>query len=126
MPHVFVAQALVDRWLNDGVIQLDGELMRLAVGANSMSLFISPAVYFEQVDGGGQDQYQVVGSVKSSQELAQMGGEHFDTSVVLGEQAYTVVPGFIALPVGPDGTETLMNGATWGQLQQTLMQISGA
>jgi len=121
MPHVFVAQALVDRWLNDGVIQLDGELMRLAGG---MSLFISPAVHFEQVDGGGQDQYQVVGSVKSSQELAQMGGEHFDTSVVLGEQAYTVVPGFIAVPVGPDGTETLMNGATWGQLQRTLMQLS--
>ncbi len=124
MPHIFVAQALVDRWLGDGVIQLDGELMRLS--GSSMSLFINPAVFFERVDGGDQDPYQVVGCVKNSQELVQMGGEHFDTSVVLGDQAYTVVPGFVAVPVGPDGTETLMNGANWGQLQSTLVRLAGS
>ncbi|MCA9709594.1 MAG: hypothetical protein KDK70_27395 [Myxococcales bacterium] len=125
MPHVFVAQTLVDRWLGDGRIQLDGDLMRISAGGVLTSLFITPAVYFEHVDGGGQDLYQVVGCVKSSQELAQMGGEHFDTSVVLGEQAYTVVPGFVAVPVGPDGTETLMTGASWGRLQGALVQLAG-
>jgi len=126
MPHIFVAQALVDRWLSDGLVQLDGELMRLTAGGVLTSLFINPAVFFEQVDGGGEDQVQVVGCVKSSQELLQMGGEHFDTSVLLGEQAYTVVPGFVAVPVGPDGTETLMDGASWGQLQHALTQLAGA
>lgn len=125
MPRIFVAQALVDQWLNEGLIQLDGDLLRLSAGGTTTSLFINPAVYFEQVDGDEPDPYQVVGCVKSSQELAQMGAEHFDTSVVLGELAYIVLPGFVAVPVGPDGTETLMDGATWGRLQGALAQMAG-
>lgn len=125
MPRIFVAQALVDQWLAEGLIQLDGELLRLSAGTSVTSLFITPAVCFEQVDGDDQDPYQVVGCVKSSIELSQMGAEHFDTSVVLGELAYTVMPGFLAVPVGPDGTETLMDGASWGRLRSTLAQMAG-
>ncbi|MCH9684491.1 MAG: hypothetical protein K0V04_23855 [Deltaproteobacteria bacterium] len=124
MPRIFVAQTLVDRWLSESQVQLDGELLRVPSGGASTALFISPAVFFEQVDGGDQDPYQVVGCVKSSQELAQMGAEHYDTSVILGEQAYTVRPGFMAVPVGADGTETLMDGSAWGLLVGTLQQMS--
>ena len=77
-------------------------------------------MFFERVDGGDADPHQLVGCVKSSQELAQMGAEHYDTSVVLGEQAYTVQPGFIAVPVGADGTETLLDAGAWQQLVGTL------
>jgi hypothetical protein len=125
MPRIFVAQTLVDRWLAEGLIQLDGELLRLAAGGAPTSLFITPAVWFERVDGDDQDPYQVVGCVKSSLELAQMGAEHFDTSVLLGELAYTVMPGFLAVPVGPDGTETLMDGTSWGRLRGALSQMTG-
>ncbi len=125
MPRIFVAQTLVDRWLSESQVQLDGELLRLSAAGAGASLFISPAVYFEQVDGGDQDPYQVVGCVKSSQELAQMGAEHYDTSVVLGEQAYTVQPGFVAVPVGPDGMETLMDSGGWGRLVGVLQQMAG-
>jgi len=114
MPRIYVSQALVDRWLVGGRIELDGDLLRLA--SPPTSLFINPAVFFERVDGGDADPHQLVGCVKSSQELAQMGAEHYDTSVVLGEHAYTVQPGFIAVPVGADGTETLLDGGAWQQL----------
>lgn len=126
MPRIFVAQALVDRWLAEGLIQLDGELLRLSAGGAPTSLFITPAVCFERVDGGDDpDPYQLVGCVKSSLELAQMGAEHFDTSVVLGELAYTVMPGFVAVPVGADGTETLMDGVAWGRLRGMLTRMEG-
>lgn len=125
MPRIFVAQSLVDQWLADGIITLDGDLLRMSAVGTPTSLFINPAVYFEQVDGDEADPYQVVGCVKSSQELAQMGAEHFDTSVVLGELAYTVMPGFVAVPVGPDGTETLMDGASWARLQGALALMAG-
>lgn len=114
MPRIYVSQALVDRWLVGGRIELDGDLLRLANPPTS--LFINPAVFFERVDGGDADPHQLVGCVKSSQELAQMGAEHYDTSVVLGEEAYTVQPGFIAVPVGADGTETLLDAGAWQQL----------
>lgn len=123
MPRIYVAQALVDRWLGEGRIELDGDLLRLSAGGPPTSLFINPAVYFERVDGGDADPHQVVGCVKSSQELAQMGAEHYDTSVVLGDHAYTVQPGFIAVPVGADGTETLLDGAAWTSLVGALQRM---
>ena len=123
MPRIYVSQALVDRWLGEGRIELEGDLLRLA--GPPMSLFINPAVYFESIDGGDADPHQVVGCVKSSQELAQIGAEHYDTSVVLGEHAYTVQPGFIAVPVGADGTETRLDGGAWSQLVGMLQHMSG-
>lgn len=123
MPRIFVAQNLIDRWLSEGWIQLDGELLKLATGAETTSLFINPAVFFVSVDGGEEDQYQVLGCVKSAQELTEMAAEHLDTSVIMGEQAYTVTPGFVAVPVGPDGTETLMDSQAWGRLRDVLQQM---
>lgn len=134
MPRIYVSQALVDRWLVEARIELDGDLLRVS-GAPS-SLFINPAVYFVRIDGGAADTEsgtdpradpnKLVGCVKSSQELAQMGAEHYDTSVVLGEQAYTVQPGFIAVPVGADGTETLMDAEGWSALVATLQGMQAA
>ena len=123
MPRIYVSQALVDRWLVGGHIELDGDLLRLA--SPPTSLFINPAVFFERVDGGDADPHQLVGCVKSSQELAQMGAEHYDTSVVLGDHAYTVQPGFIAVPVGADGTETLLDAGGWQQLVGALSTMQG-
>ncbi len=125
MPRIFVAQTLVDRWLSESRIQLGGEWLRLSTGGGPAALFIDPAVFFEQVDGGEQAPYPGVGCVKSSQELLQMGAEHYDRAVVLGEQAYTVAPGFIAVPVGPDGTETLMGSSAWEVLRGALLEMSG-
>lgn len=122
MPRIYVSQVLVDRWLAAGHIELEGDLLRLS--GPGTSLFINPAVYFERIDGGDADPHQVVGCVKSSQELAQMGAEHYDTSVVLGDNAYTVQPGFIAVPVGADGTETLMDAGTWSQLVTSIQAMA--
>lgn len=128
MPRIYVSQALVDRWLVETRIELEGDLLRVSGPASS--LFINPAVYFVRVDGGAESQAdpsadpnKLLGCVKSSQELAQMGAEHYDTSVVLGERAYTVQPGFIAVPVGADGTETLMDAAGWSALVATLQAM---
>jgi len=80
------------------------------------SMYINPSVYFVRIDGGETDPYDIIGAVKTAQELAQMGAEHFESSVVLGDYAYTVNPGFVASPVGPDGAPIMLDGATWGQI----------
>ena len=62
------------------------------------------------------DPYDIIGAVKTAQELAQMGAEHWENSVVLSDFAYTVKPGFIATPVGDDGSPVMLDGTRWGQL----------
>jgi hypothetical protein len=124
MPRIYVSQALVDHAMGAGRIQLEGDLLRLDAGGTPAQLFINPAVYFERVDGGEHDPHGIVGTVKTSQELAQVGAEHYDTSVVMGELAYTVVPGFLAVPVAPDGTEAPLDPGSWARPVGALQRLA--
>ena len=121
MPRIFVAQTLVDSWLSAGAVSLERDLLRVS-GPPLVDLFINPAVWFERIDGGDADPHDVVGRVKTSQELAQMGADHYESSVVMGDFAYTVQPGFIATVVDGSGAEVRLDGTAWGELMQ---QIEG-
>ncbi|MCA9637771.1 MAG: hypothetical protein KC420_17210 [Myxococcales bacterium] len=116
MPRIFIAQSLVDGWISGGKAQLDRDILRVGGGGGTFDLFINPAVYFDRIDGSESDDAGVIGKVKTSQELAQMDAEHYETSVVLGDAAYTVVPGILAVAVDPQGAEITLDGATWGHL----------
>jgi hypothetical protein len=124
MPRIFVGQALMDEWLSAGRIELDGDLLRFSAGGVPVGLRIDPAVYFERIDGSESDPYSVVGAVKTTQELTQLGAEHYETSVVLGDFAYTVTPGFIGVPAGPDGAEAAVDGSSWQQLVAGLASMA--
>ncbi len=122
MPRIFVAQTLADSWLAAGRCQLERDLLRLHGPGGNVDLFINPAVFFERIDGAEQDIHEVVGRVKTAQELAQMGADHYESSVVMGDYAYTVVPGFLAIPVDGRGAELQLDSAAWGRL---VVQIEG-
>ena len=122
MPRIFVAKTLVDSWLSTGRVSLERDLLRLS-GPQAVDLFINPAVWFERIDGGEADPHDVVGRVKTSQELAQMGADHYESSVVMGDFAYTVRPGFIATVVDTRGTEVRLDGPTWGRLMAEIESL---
>lgn len=122
MPRIFVAQTLVDSWLSTGRVSLERDLLRLS-GPQAVDLFINPAVWFERIDGGEADPHDVVGRVKTSQELAQMGADHYESSVVMGDFAYTVRPGFIATVVDARGSEVRLDGPTWGRLMAEIESL---
>jgi len=124
MPRIYVSQTLVDQALGAGRIQLDGDLLRLDAGGAPAQLFINPAVFFKGVDGGGEDPHGLVGCVKTAQELAQLGAEHYDTSVVMGDCAYTVIPGFLGIPVGMDGSESILDPGAWSRLMGALQHLA--
>lgn len=125
MPRIYVSQALLDRWLASARVRLDGDLLRLPVEAGGVSLYLSPAVAFERLEGAQSDPHQLVGSVRGAHELAQMGAELYDTSVILGECAYSVRPGFLAIPVGEGGVEALFEPMRWSQLVALLTALPG-
>ncbi|TPV95628.1 MAG: hypothetical protein B7733_08900 [Myxococcales bacterium FL481] len=123
MAPLFVAQALADRWLSRDVVALDGDLMRFPA-APRVQLRTVAAVYFVRLDEGGEDPYDVVGSVKTGQELVAMGGDHVDHSVVVGECAYTVVPGFLAQPLPAPGAS--LDHASWLKLLYAIEDVVDA
>lgn len=125
MPRIFVSQSLLDAWITGNRTRLDGDLLRLPVEAGPLSLYLSPAVHIERIDGHDVDPHGLVGTVRSAQELSQMGAELYDTSVILGECAYSARPGFLAIPVGEGGVEAMFDATAWSRLVHTLGAMAG-
>ncbi len=117
MARFYVSQGVVDRWLSEGRVQLEGDLLRmpapLAVGGGRWSFFLNPALLFEALDGPGTDEQGLLGTVRSIQDVVARGGEHAETTAVIGPATYVVRPGFMMVPVGHDGAELMPDPPTW-------------
>ena len=61
-------------------------------------LQLESAVRFTAEVAEGGDAERLVGRVKTLTQVAELGGEHASASVVLGDNAYEVVEGFLASP----------------------------
>jgi hypothetical protein len=92
--RVFISQEHLDRWTLEEKVGLDGEQLTLR-GADQR-LQLQPAMRILKVAGGDTDPHRLCGSVKTSAEIAVLKGEQYMTSLLVGETAYDVQPGFIA------------------------------
>ncbi|HET9598879.1 MAG TPA: hypothetical protein VFP65_25120 [Anaeromyxobacteraceae bacterium] len=94
---LFVSQAMLDGWAGQRRIDLEGHVMTLRAGdGQGRSYALDPAVRFLRVVGTDADPHALVGKVKSMARLRELGAEALGDSVVLGDVAYEVQPGFMA------------------------------
>ena len=98
LSRIFVPQETLETWLASGNVHMVGE--RLIVEGQPCEL--AGAVHFVQEVTGGPDEHHLVGRVKPVADLSSLGGELCAGSVVLGENAYDVIEGFL---VSPDGSK---------------------
>ena len=96
--RVFFSQASVDQWGIDGKIDLvAGELILLAEGRRYK---VEEAVRIVTEVTGANDDRKIIGRVKPKRALDEIGAELLETSMILGDNAYDVVPGWIGTPSG--------------------------
>jgi len=94
---LFVSQAVLESWVGQGKIDFAGNVMTLLAGeGKGRSYALDPAVRFLKLLGADADPHALLHKVKSAEQLREMGAEHVDTSVVMGDVAYEVEPGFLA------------------------------
>ena len=60
---------------------------------------VKSGVAFVEEVASGVDEAKLIGRVKDVDQLKEMEAEHYADSVVLGDNAYTVVEGFVGEPV---------------------------
>jgi len=95
---VFFPQAALDEWIVDGSAELqDGQLTLLAEGKRYR---IGEALRILREVGGGEDAQHLVGRVKTRAYLEQLGAEIVHASMLLGELAYDIEPGWVGIPEG--------------------------
>jgi hypothetical protein len=94
---LFVSQAMLETWAEQGKIEFTGNVMTLLAGdGKGRTYALEPAVRFLTVVGADQDPHGLVHKVKSVSQLRGMGAEPVDDSCILGDTAYEVQPGFLA------------------------------
>jgi hypothetical protein len=88
----------LEEWSSEGRASFEGDRMVLLELGQVFSM--KPAVYFTAVTtGSDQDPADLVGLVRSEEELLQMGADHMASSVICGDTAYEVVNGFLGEPL---------------------------
>jgi hypothetical protein len=96
--RVFFPQAALDEWIVDGTVDLQqSELTILSEGRRYQ---LAEAVRVLREVGGGGDTHELVGRAKARAYLEQLGAEIVETSMLLGEAAYDIEPGWLGSPVG--------------------------
>jgi len=108
--RLFVSQDVLDRWMVEEQISVEGDVMTL--DGNQRFRLLTAVCFTEELTGEG-DPNELIGRVKDVETLAGMGGELVSDSVILGDNAYTVIEGFLGEPVEPaaDGSGSDMASA---------------
>ena len=97
--RVFFPQAAFDQWLVDGAIDLKGN--ELTILAEGRKYRIAEAVRVLREVTGFSDQNDLVGKVKSNLFLQELGAELLQDSMIIGDNAYDVIPGWLCAPTVP-------------------------
>ncbi|HTP26077.1 MAG TPA: hypothetical protein VMK12_10510 [Anaeromyxobacteraceae bacterium] len=94
---LFVSQALLDSWAEQGKIDFRGGVMTLLErGVPGRSYALEPASHFLKLVGAERDPHELLGRVKTDAQLRRLGAEKLADSVLVGDVAYEVQPGFLA------------------------------
>jgi len=97
--RVFFPQACLDQWGVEGKIELTEAV--LVIVAEGRRFEIAEVVRVIVEVTGALDPHGIVGKVKARTELERMGAEIFESSMIIGDNAYDVVPGWAGTPVTP-------------------------
>jgi hypothetical protein len=96
--RVFFPQAALDQWIVEGTVLLEDGVLTMVDEGRRYALTEAVRV-LREVSGAG-DTHDLVGRVKTRPSLEQQGAELVESSMLLGDAAYDVEPGWVGLPVG--------------------------
>lgn len=96
--RVFFPQPLLDTWIAEERVELTGDQLLLRDEGRRYN--IAEAVHVIRDAAGGGDAMSLIGKVKTRDQLGELGAEVFENSMIVGDDAYDVVPGFVGEPIG--------------------------
>jgi len=94
--RVFFPDEALDAWLASGKAELAGGYLTTKPEGHRYRVVEAVRVLAEVT--GGADAYQLVGSVKPLVYVRELGAELLGSSMVLDDNAYDIVTGWVAVP----------------------------
>jgi len=96
--RVFFPQAALDEWMATDRVEIERDELTI-IGENRRFRIAEAVRVVREVAGAG-DEAELIGKVKSKNYLTELGAELMEESMILGDAAYDVVPGFVGAPIG--------------------------
>jgi hypothetical protein len=96
--RVFFPQTSLDEWLGENRADIKGE--ELTLKSEGRRYRIIEAVRVIREVTGADDPHELLGRVKTRAFLSELGAELLESSMIMGDNAYDVVQGFIGAPLG--------------------------
>ena len=96
--RVFFPQAALDDWIASDRVDLKND--ELLIKTEGRRYRIIEAIRVIREVTGAADIHEVIGKVKTRAFLTELGAELLEGSMIIGDHAYDVTPGFIGAPVG--------------------------
>jgi hypothetical protein len=94
--RIFFPQAALDQWVLEGSVELAGS--QLTILGEGRRYRIAEAVHVVREVSGTPDVNDVIGKVKSRVFFEELGAEIFESSMIIGENAYDVKTGWLGAP----------------------------
>ncbi len=94
MDKVFFSQAILGSLVEEGKIRLDKNMLTLLTPDNP-SFELEPAYRFVKTADNGPDPHGLVGRIQYETELKSRNAEIYLDSIIIGDTAYVVEPGFV-------------------------------
>jgi hypothetical protein len=95
--RLFWPQEMIDEWMLEEQAVIEGDVLTLV--REQRRYDVHQAVLFLADVGDGADPHGLVGRVKEITSLEELHAERYLDSVLIGDSAYKVVPGFAGEPL---------------------------
>ena len=102
--RLFFPQAALDTWVVEERIELTDTELTLktggtAAGAVGRRYRLVEAAHIVAEVTGTPDPHEILGRVKSKGFLTELGAEMLESSMMIGDNAYDIEPGFLGTPI---------------------------
>jgi hypothetical protein len=120
--RVFFPQAALDEWLADDRVELTND--ELSLKGEGRRFRIIEAVRVIREVTGSPDPHHLLGCVKSCAFLNELGAELLESSMIIGENAYDVLPGFVGAPTSRyEDHRKLVPDSKWRDDEELLLHL---
>jgi len=110
--RVFFPQEALDRWLVNGEVELAQGLLTIKTEQRRFRLVEAARIVAEVT--GLPDPHEVTGKVKTVGFLSELGASLLGESMVIADNAYEIVPGWLGSPVGTFAEHRAEQGQSLG------------
>jgi hypothetical protein len=113
--RLFFPQSALDEWIVDGSVELNDGI--LSILSESRRFRLTEAVrVLAEVSGSG-DARELDGRARERAELESLGAEILESSMLLGDAAYDIVPGWLGAPVEPPSVRPVRDARAEPELE---------